>query len=378
MKTFESVLEDIRNYKDVKQEDLLNYLCVESKEDRFYANLELARAYFDIKNYKKAQVFIQRAWLLSGFSKDILRLYVRIHEYLNDTAAIREAYKRSGIKLAGENKVIEALTCFNDWQNTDAVYNNIDNYYYDFDILECIKKMAAPYKFQLQQPEPVTGRKIRIAYLMFGMMHSNSVIVKLSHIFAKYHDKNLFDITFFVPESTDVLQQNKQSSEYIENIESQGWKVVIAPVCEKKEESLINLASLINENKPDILITNPVLADFVHYFIVSTGPAPIILTLTYGPPAQFVPPEADWSITTDKHIFLDSPVGCSLVDIQVDPPDESKIKTYSKEQLNIPENGIILTSAGRPSKLQSEEFWNVILDTLEKHPEAYFVAVGIN
>ena len=376
---FENLLGRIRNGDLVKSSELLPYLCLENREERCLANLRLAEAYLKIGNFQQAKIFINRSWILSKFSPDILPLYIEIHSALNDIDSIQKAYKRLGMVEASKNNLTGALKYFNLWQYAYTNHFKLDKYDYDFDILECIERMANPYQFNMKlQIESLPNRKIRLAYLMFGMTHVNSVIVKINLLLAKYHNKDRFEVVFFVPEPKSAIDNWRQAKDNIKLLTDYNCKIVIAPDAASVKERLLAVANQIYNYKPDILITSALLAEFEHYFIASLRPAPIIIGLLQGPPPQFVAHSLDWCISWSKHPLIDSPCHCSLVQMGVDLPDRKSINSYTKQDLNIPENSQILMSGGRYTKFQDLDLWKSVLNILSHFSNLYYVVVGIS
>ena len=376
MKGFSGLIEDIREGKYIDQADILPYLCSESREERSAANAKLAHAYFHSGNFDQARIFIQRSWILSEFSSDLLPLYLDIHAAIGDMNAIKEAYKRLGMKEAARGRIIDAIRYFSMSMYTYAKYQNLDKYEYDFDILERIEKMAEHRRFrEYFQTEPLPNRKIRLAYLVFGMTHTNSVLVKIDRIFAQYHDKDRFEVAFFMPEKKSALSKLAQAKDNIKIIRDYNCKVIV-PDAGNDEERLFEIATQIHNYQADILIANALLADLTHYFIASLRPAPLIIGFVAGPPPQFVSHSLDWGITWTKHPLLDAPCDCSLVDLEVELPVRDNLTFYRKQQFNIPEESFVLMSGGRYTKFQEPAFWNAIIDIMRDHVNVYYVVVG--
>jgi len=376
---FETLLERIRRGDSIESAALLPYLSLEHRDDRCQANYRLAEAYAKINDFQQAKVFISRAWVLSRFSPDILPLYLKIHSALNDIDSIREAYKRLGMLEASKNNVAGALKYFNLWQYAFANHQKLDKYAYDFDILERIQQMAEPWRFrEYFQANTSEDRKIKIAYLIFGMTHLNSVLVKINCILAKYHDKGRFEIVFFVPDPKSSIHNSTQAKENIKLLRKYDCEIIMAPYSVNDLKRLLAVAQQIYDYKPDILITSALLAEFEHYFIASLQPATCIVGLLQGPPSQFAAPSLDWSISWSKHPLIDSPCDCSLVHIGLDLPDRISLKPYSREDLGLPQDSQILMSAGRHVKFQNPDVWKSILDILSRNANVYYVAVGVS
>jgi len=381
MMDFDKVLSRIVNGGHVAPSELLPYLCLEGKKQRAEVNKALAEAYFQIEteeSLEQAKVFIQRAWVLSGFSADVLPLYIKISSALDDIAGIRDAYKRLGMKMAAQGSISETIRYLDLWQKAYANFSHLDRYEYDFDTIDCMDRLAEPHRFApTLTAEPLKGRKIRLAYLVKGITELNSVLVKINLLFAKYHDRSRFEITFFVPESESLVLNSSQGGDHIKQFESYKCEVRTAPNLKNTKQRLVALAKKIYESKPDILITSASLADFSHYFITALRPAPLIIGFNQGPPPQFVSPNLDWCISWTKHPLIDCPVGCSLVDLEIELPKRSDIAVYSKEEFDLPENACILFTGGRHPKFQDMEFWKMILDVLCGYPNVYYLAVGV-
>jgi glycosyltransferase involved in cell wall biosynthesis len=204
------------------------------------------------------------------------------------------------------------------------------------------------------------------------------VLVKINLTFAKYHDKRRFEVSFFVPEPKRIVYASNAALETIEKLKKYSCNVVIAPGWRNNLNNLLAVANEIYKYKADVLITSALLAEFEHYFIASLRPAPVIIGLLQGPPAQFVAPTLDWSISWSKHPLIDSPCDCSLFHLGLDLPDRDSIKHYSKDDLGIPGDCEVLMSAGRHVKFQNADFWNGILDILACFPNVYYIAVGVS
>lgn len=374
---FSNLLEKISKGGKVGSDDLLPYLCQESKEDRLWVNLNIAEAFCVIGDFEQAKVFIERVWEFSGFDKTYLPKFIQIHVAINDIDSIRKAHKSLGMKKSDENNIVQALNHFNDWQYSYAVHRGLDDYQYDYEVLNRITQLAKPHSFPIKQPQLPKNRKTRLAYLMFGMLHSNSVIVKISLLFAKYHDSSQFEVVFYVPEQTSTILECQEAVDNIKIINELGWNVVLAPDLVSEEESLISLSRLIYESNPDILITNAALADFKHYFITSLQPAPLVIGLCQGPAPQFIAPNFDWSITWFKSLLIDCPTNCSWINLRLDLPERINSREVSKSFFGISKDSLVIMSAGRPAKFRSEDFWKAIIDLLRTHSNVCYVAVGL-
>jgi hypothetical protein len=362
--------------------ELLPFLCLEGRRERANVNALLADACYQAQtpgHLMQAKVFIERAWVLSDSPANLLPLYLKIFTAAGDVTGIRAAYKRLGMLAASGGNISEAIQHFNSWQRAYYVFENLDRYEFDFDILASMDALAAPRRFH-QTPRakmPAEGEKIRLAYLVEGMVHLNSILIRISLEFAKFHDKTRFDVTFFASDTDDAIDSSPQGRDYIRMFESHGCRVVTVPNSGTPASVLLDVAGKIRDHNPHILITSAALARFEHYFIASLRPAPLVIGLVQGPPQQFAPPVLDWAIAWSKHPLMDTPVNCSLVEFKLEWSELEKVARYTKEQMNLPADACVLLSGGRPVKFQDEDFWRAIARVLAQHPTTYYLVSGV-
>jgi hypothetical protein len=370
----------IANGENVSSSELLPHLCLEQREQRANVNLLLAKAYQETgrkSDLQQAKVFIERAWLLSRFSRGLLPLYLQIHSSLDDIAGIRDAYKRVGMKMASRGNIREAIRYFDLWQYAYVEFRNLDKYEYDFDILDCVDRLAQPYRLSPPFRRGVLkDGKIRVAYLVKGINELGSVLVKINLLFARFHDRSRVDPVFFVPESENSVVESAVGREHLELFKSYGCEVRM-PKETAFEKRLLAVGKMINDVRPDVLITSAALADFEHYFITSLRPAPWIIGLVQGPPQQFSPLNLDWGVAWSKHPLIDTPVSCSLIDFELEFPERNGLVPYGRHEVGIPESALVMASAGRCVKFQEPEFWQAIFDLLADHPQTYYLALGV-
>lgn len=378
---FESILFCIRVREPVDTSELEPYLTLESKEQRCEVNLQLAEAFFKAGQLEQAKVFIQRAWILSNFSPEVMPLYESIFSQLIDVRAVQQAYKRLGLNAAARGNIPEALKHFNSWQYAYTVGTRLEKYEYDFDILTSIDMLAQPYRFHHGSQPPVSRtRKIRLGYLIRGITEINSVLMSISHTIARFHDKSCFEIMFFAPESYNAVLSSSQGSDWLSKFKALGYDIVTGTNENPNDptHALLSVGKQIYDARPDMLVTSAVLADFSHYFIMCLRPAPIIIGLVQGPLPLFAPPKLDWCIAWSKQPLMDTPVNCSLVELKMAWPQRNEIKAYDRSELRIPDDACVLMSGARPQKFQHLEHWQAISDLLLRHENAYYVVAGVN
>ncbi len=382
MKPLVDILGEIQRQQEINPHDLLPHLSLEQRADRCAVNIELAQAYLNAGLAGRAKVFAERALLLSDFSEQVLPLYVGIQNAVGDAASIRAAYKRVGMKFATAGNIIRAIEYFN---LSNYAFHNAgrgDTYEYDLDVLDKIRELARPFCFGRRKHPVVVrkGERTRVAYLVFGATHSESVLIKLLCHFGRHHDPEQFDVRFYVPNrllptvSPETIEYNSLRRRNIENLEYQGAHVV-APASTDALECLFDTAKWIDDFRPHLLVTTAALADLGHYFIQALQPAPVTIGLCYGPPQQYSPPDLDWVISAGIHPLIDNPCSGSLIPIELDAPDPAV--AYNRSDFGIPERSVVILCAGRPEKLKDHEYWTALFRLLREHLDVFLVVVGL-
>lgn len=372
------VCSDIRKGRQPRQSDLADLVCEGDAEERLKNFRLLAETYFKYtEDREKTLIFAERGFLLCGLSEDYLDLYVHILKMLGRDEELRLAYKTMGMRHAAAGHVMEALRFFGMSRDTYALLGRGNFYRYDFDILDCIRRMAAGREL----PDPGTttaveeGARIRVAYIVFHVRHPESVIVKMLGTLSKYQNREEFECVFFVPEAGSANDDTALKN--IRLLESAGAKVVQAAE-QDAESCCVATARRIREFSPHILATTALLADYGHYYTCLLSRPAIHVAMTFGPPELYIPHHADFAVAATRQQLMDSPVSGAVVPVEVELPDRERLNIKTRPELGMSEDGFVIASAGRPEKFQLREYWSAILAVLEARPDAFFMVIGMD
>lgn len=372
----EEAVERVRRGERLEGATLARLLGDPRLEERADAALALALALAASRRLAEAAPLVRRAFELSGGSRRVLPHLLRIHQALGDLETVRAAHRRVGLRAAEAGDVSRALEDFNAWHYVDAVGRGQDRYLFDQEILGAVRRLAAPLRRPLRTAPP-QGRRLRAAHLVFGATQFNSVIVRLSRLFAQHRDRARWNLAFFVPESVVQVDQSPQGAGHVAFLEAQGCLVRVAPDLEGgAADRMLWLAEAIRDFAPDVLVLNAALADFAHDFLLELRPAPAAVGLVSGPPPQFAAPGLDWGIAWTLHPLMDSPISCTHVPLEADLPDPGQVALVAREALGIPEDAVVLAAAGRHTKHLDPAHWAPILEVLRLRPGAHFLCLG--
>ena len=290
-----------------------------------------------------------------------------------DIETIRENYKQLALESLKNNDYDGAIIHLNAWQYAYYTNNKTDTYIYDFDLLNKVDKSLDKFKYNTQI-KPRDDGKICIVYLLHGMLNSTSVVLKIILDLIKGHDRSKFDIHLFVTESRfDVMRSS--GNIYAKKFKEMGCPLHYPPIFKNGFSKIQAIASNINKLNPHILVTTAALADFNYYFIASLKPAPITVGFVLACPAQFVSPSFDYGISWVNHIKSNCPIPC-LYSGQIYIPDNIERKNIKKSDYNIPDDAIIITSAGRTPKFQDDRVSKLIIELMYDLPKLHYVIVG--
>lgn len=379
MKFCNEIQQKIKDGIVISDNEILTILANRGDDNDLTAiNLELATALWESTDQHLQEwgyTSAERAWIQSGFSKDVFPVYLNYLEKRQDIEKIRTCYKQLGLDALYREHYSDAIKYFNLWQYCYNFYLNIDKYEYDFVLLDLIEKRLAAYKNNstdsLSQKKP---EKIRVAYLVSGLSSSTSIVPKMLLTMLTHHDFSHFEISVF---TTETYHSTLRSSGriFINQFKELGCKIYFTPHFVFENNKIFSIAKKINSLKPHILVTFAALADFEQFFIFSLKPAPVRIGFVLGSPAQFISPSFDYGISWINHIILDCPVPCLNSGI-THMPKERPEKKLTKADFGIPEKTTVLISSGRYVKFQDVDFLRTVTELLKEHPDLHYIIIG--
>jgi hypothetical protein len=288
-----------------------------------------------------------------------------------DTEQYRDDVKQSGIHAMREKNYGTAIRFFNLWQNSYPSLTGIDKYIGDDKIIDCIE--ATVPKYRNLAARPALGEKIRIAYLLNDTSSPSAIAAKILLNIIRHHDRNQFEIRVFTTDSYLKLLALPGRG-FIRQFREAGCRLHFAPSYLNGWSKVKAVADDIHSYRPHILVTCAALADFGHYFISAMEPAPIQVGFVWGTPSLFISKYFDHGITWIDRIARSCPVPCLNSGITYVP--EKKGIRLAKSDNGIPDDAVLLVSAGRKEKFQDYQFWSSIIDTMIALPDLHVFVVG--
>lgn len=382
----ESYIADIQNGIRFSDAHLADALISGSRMERFTTCKKLAMALASEGEFRQSRLLAQRALILWNGEPDFIDEYLNLLRADQNAEGIRKVSKHAGMWMANHGSLSHAINYFNIHQYAYQSTGAGDHYEYDGDILKTIEQLAPLNLVQgryrqmyeylpswLHQPIREMGRNrpIRVAYLVHGAGHSNSALVRALTNFAHFHDRALIECLFFSPE---IDSPNRHTN--IELIRCAGAQLVTVD-SSNVEFCLMKTSKNLQDYQPDIVVTVGALADYRQYYLYCCCSSVLRVVLGYGPPAQFVPPSADFNITASRHVLLDSPCDGEIVDIEMMFSEHPITSKTLPTGLVVPDDSVVLIAAGRSEKFLDREYWETIFEVLVIRQEIQFIVIGL-
>lgn len=358
--------------------ELLPVLCLPDRKSRTQANLALAEALLHRQHagdLDQAAELAARAWEISGYSDEAFPAHVALCVHYQDVAGVANAYKRLGLRRWEEGRYNEAFDLLHHAQYAHSAVMGVDRVEFDPELLYRLRQAAEARPLPPTDASP--GPRVRLGYLLFGITHLNSIMVRYALGTMPRHDPERFEVTCYVPERLGTLLAMPHARQVLEQLAALKLKVVTAPDLEDEREALWQLAARIRADGTEVLLDFAALADYRRYYLTCLRPAPLFGGYVLGPPSQFTPPHLDFCIAGTAFMQMDIPCDCELVPGAYTLPDMSKVTPLSRAEFGIPQGTFVLAASGRHVKFRDPAFWQGIGEILTGLPEAHFLAIGV-
>ncbi|MBW2340816.1 MAG: glycosyltransferase [Deltaproteobacteria bacterium] len=346
---------------------------------RWKANLKLAQEFLEKGDLEKAEVLVSRSLLQCNYQDDnTLNLFVDVNAKLKDFQKIREAYKRRAINEANDGKLDTALGFFELSINAALFLSGVYDTPVDLEITNQIRTIAKSLGDNFPPfapPETVRkGSKINLGYLVEGFDSSQAPIKNYIN-YARFHDKGIFQITFYSRwRPDDEIKGAQNYRKTIKEIENEGHCVVVSPPLPTHLERILFLFQKIKDDKIDILSTNALYTVPHIHLLCAMKPAPFLMKDVMQQPEFSLLP--DLTIHHSFHTLIEDVGRCECFGSRYLKP--SVTKKVNKSNLRLPSDSVLLTSSGRGQKFISPDFWHCIDCILSNCPRAYFMAIGFS
>jgi len=351
-----------------------------ASEDRHETNQILAEKFFQMGDLEKARLFASRSLLQSAYKDDnAFELLNNICSRLKDYQALKELYKRKGITHIKNDKFDSALKCFELSINGSYYLSGIYDIIIDFEIIDHIHEMAESLKPKFPPFSPTKRvkkcSKINIGYIIEGFDCSQAPIKNYMN-YAQFHEKELFNITFYSRWGPDDAVKNSDNyNKTINFIKNKGHQVVISPQLPNHFDRVLFLFEKIKEDEIDILSTSTLYTTPYVHLLCALKPAPFLVKDVMQQPELSCLP--DLTIHHSVRTLIEDVGKCINLNSYYTPPPVSN-QQLKKSDFKIPINSILLASSGRSQKFVNKEFWKCIGSILSSCHNVFYIAIGLS
>jgi len=378
MKYCIEIAQKIRKGLPISDSDIVSIFQNIGWEKLGELNLELATVLLSSKDPHLQNwgcISARRAWIQSGFDNQVFSVYLDYLERRQDIETIRSCFRQQGIAALGKNDYNSAIKYFNRWQYCYTQYLTIDRYEYDFDLLDLIEKKLLDNHLEITPVHsPLNNGKIRIVYLVHGISSPSSILTKILLNIIRYHDRSRFEIHIFTTENYLKLVA-MPGRVFIQQFKDADCPLHFPPAYLHGFAKLKTIVQEMRQLRPHILVTCAALADFEHFFIAALKPAPVRVGFIFAAPPQFISPSFNYGISWIDHIILDCPILCLNSGVTYLPEEKPK-SSHMKSDFGIPENAIVLATAGRHVKFQNKDFFINIWEAMHNLPTLHLAIIG--
>ncbi|WP_207477588.1 tetratricopeptide repeat protein [Arenibaculum pallidiluteum] len=369
--SLDEILDRLQSGAPVSPDDMALHLTVGPPGERIANNARIALSLLASGRAADARRFAERAWTLSRHAPQLLDLF---HATLGqDLEAKRKSLRDAARRTAREGQIGATIGLLDHYTHFRAI-NGHDNWYeFDWDALASLRALAERWACPRRPIEPLEGRRLKVAILIYGADHVGSIITREAVAFASHHDRNRVDLRFYVPVPRERVSPSSLAE--LARAAEQGVAVEFAP-SDAGDTALVALGHGIARWGADILFTTAVLASTALYFVQSLRPAHVNVALVQGQIPIYTSPETDFAILRRAEYALDCPCECAHIPHEMELPDLASVHPASRRDIGVPEDAFVIAASGRTVKFASPQYWDMITGALMRRPDAWFVAIG--
>ena len=349
-------------------------------ETRLHALLRATQEHLQNGDLNGAAVDLWRSALATEYADDgVLKALAQIYQQVQDIPAIKGIWKRSAVAALERGDINAFLERTYHSIYSESFYSRRPNYDYatiDPDIHSYVRLAAQAHPLaswieQNRKKQVDLDGKLRVGFVMEGFSQTQAPSRNYLPL-AEHHDPEEFELYFYsrLGLGEPIGQQEKYavSAAFFESYGASVWTPQRSLTF---ADQVSALARKIVEDEIDILIYQTTYFQPVYNLLSWLRPAPFQAQMEHQQPEHS---RAVDLIFTTRKASLESaavvapfPISCV----------KAAAEQIDRASLGLPENGLVMVSANRAQRYSQDVFWGEMLSILEKHPDTYFVALGL-
>lgn len=216
------------------------------------------------------------------------------------------------------------------------------------------------------------GDKLKVGFVLEGLSQRQSS-VRAYYPFAEHYDRNRYALHFYSRwPLADPLAIQHEHAITAAQLRERDCAVHTPDRQLQPVEQASFLADRILADQIDVLVFQTTYFVPVHGFLAALKPAPFQAALEHQQ-SEFCP-DLDLVFTTKKQ-YLESAHPVAPFPIQFTRRDSEP--PHARSEHGIPEAATVLISANREMRYSQPRFWNELARVLDRHPNAWFIALGL-
>ncbi|MBI9087690.1 MAG: glycosyltransferase [Desulfobacterium sp.] len=336
------------------------------------------------QKFDLAETSLDRLTKLTGYSDDtVIRSLVQLYQKKDYIPGIQQAWKRAAVSALEREDLDKFLEyCYisiysenfyakNPNYNYAVINEDINSYIAlaarSHPLFSWVKKHRKPYRPTQE------NSKMRVGFVLEGFSQYQAPI-RAYFPFAEHYDSNKFELYFYSRWCMEEEMAKKEGYQIsAEHFQKHGCRAITPENRLTPTQQVEFLTKQIVNDRIDILVFQTTYFVPVYNFISCLHPAVFQAAISHQQPEYSH--ELDLEYAPDKAI-MESP---SKVGTWPTTLTKKNVKeTNDRGIFQIEESAIVLISANREVRYQSSIFWKEMLIVLNRHPDAYFIPLGLS
>lgn len=380
---FAQVLERMRRGVDVPQTEIVPHLLADAPAARQRANYLAAMACREGGKGALALQYAIRATQIGDANGDVIKLCFQLlidHKRYRDAADLA----RETIAPAAQSGDRAALlTCFLMYQRAVSLLDGADDtalkMYADRGVSAVMEAAFTPRTLPKLRADILDSGKIRIGFLLAGDDMPESTLVRTVLSLIAGHDTSRFQqFVYSLFPSSEIVAKNPVFASWVESISKSGALYCGGPDS-RGLSGLTQLRDAMIRDRLDVVVYSMQVLD--HAALAFMRPAPLSCAVNLGNPLGYTQRHIDFSVVFQMHGQMEALCQSKLLQYSFDFEQAALRARMSppvtRRQLGLPEKSTVIMSGGQAYKFDSEAFWRMVREVLEKRADAVWACGGL-
>lgn len=379
---FQKILARVAAGENVEQIEFVHFLMDQSTADRQAANFALGKAFAKAGNMQAAAVLARRAFDLDKLNADVFNFCYATLQSLNRLEDLVDITREAIVMAATEGDphlVYELYIAFTNILGGWPLLKPIKPDRPSDRIVAWIMERTFGSPGPKLDPSVLNGRRIKVGIMLAGDSAQESALVRAAIGFARYHDRNRFEVTIYsYLTPAEARQANPRYDAWLADFKSWGC-AFRAGVPAAGLAKVIATHKAILLDQLDVLVFNMLIADY--YVLALLKSAPVLVAGMHGNPRGYTMRHLDGALATDPHSHMESLTRTywltPAVDFDAMMPNDAEVKPATRAAFDIPDGATVIMTAGAEYKHANPAFWHAAESILRACPNAVWMICGV-